>query len=250
MLIRNFIRKIYIKYKKLYWHRKKRVSFYRGSDISGNTVFDDFARIYGKVLNTYCEGENILYGEINDSYIGYGSFVSPYSTLEFTKVGRYTSIGRYVHIIRGQHPTQIFVSTSPCFYSLAKQSGFTYTDRQLFDDYKFIDRNDSDIKKYAVEIGSDVWIGSNVSILEGVTIGDGAVIGTGAVVTKDVPPFAIVGGVPAKIIKYRHTYEQRKMLLKFKWWDKDKTWIKENADKFQNVDEFIQYINNKDSDML
>ena len=118
----------------------------------------------------------------------------------------------------------------------------------MFDDYKYVAQDGTN--KYAVVIGSDVWIGSNVSILEGVTIDDGAVVAAGAVVTKDVPPFAIVGGVPAKIIKFRHTEEQRKMLLKFKWWDKDKTWIKENVDKFQNIDEFIHYINNKNNVVL
>lgn len=239
MTLRIIIRKIYINIKKLYWHHKKGVTFYKGSDISDETAFDDDAQVYGKVLNTFCEGGNTLYGEINDSYIGYGSFVSPYSTIEFTKIGRYTSVGRYVHIVRGQHPTRTFVSTSPCFYSLAKQNGFTYVDNQLFDDYKYIDNN-SGVKRYAVKIGSDVWVGSNVSILEGVTIGDGAVIGTGAVVTKDVPPFAIVGGVPAKIIKYRHTEEQRKALLDIKWWDKEKSWIKTNYSFFKDINIFIE----------
>lgn len=242
-MFRPLLRKIYITHKKHTLHRKKHVNFHKGSDISGNTVFEDSAQVYGKVLNTHCEGGNTLYGEINDSYIGYGSFVAPYSTIKFTKVGRYTSIGQHVDIIRGQHPTQGFVSTAPCFYSLAKQNGFTYVNQQLFDDYKYVAESPDGTNKYAVVIGSDVWIGSNVSILEGVTIGDGAVVAAGAVVIKDIPPFAIVGGVPAKIIKFRHTEEQRKMLLKFKWWDKDKSWIKENAEKFQNIDDFIQYVN-------
>ena len=70
-----------------------------------------------------------------------------------------------------------------------------------------------------IHVGSDVWTGYGCWILGGTTIGDGAVVATGAVVTKDVPPFAIVGGVPARIIRYRHTEEQRAALLDIRWWD-------------------------------
>lgn len=68
-------------------------------------------------------------------------------------------------------------------------------------------------------IGNDVWIASNVKIKQGVTIGDGAVLATECFVTKDVPPYALVGGNPARIIKYRFTEEQIKSLLEIKWWD-------------------------------
>lgn len=67
--------------------------------------------------------------------------------------------------------------------------------------------------------GNDVWIGANCIILDGLTIDDGAVIAAGAVVTKNVPPYAIVGGNPARIIKYRFTPEQIRALLEIKWWD-------------------------------
>ena len=69
-------------------------------------------------------------------------------------------------------------------------------------------------------IGNDVWIGYEAVILSGITIGDGAMIGTRAVVTKDVPPYAIVAGNPAKIIKYRFDDKRIKELLEEKWWDK------------------------------
>lgn len=70
-----------------------------------------------------------------------------------------------------------------------------------------------------IEIGNDVWIGSNVVILSGVTIGDGAILAAGAVVTKNVPPYAIVGGVPAKVIRYRFPPQIVESLLRIKWWD-------------------------------
>ncbi len=76
-------------------------------------------------------------------------------------------------------------------------------------------------------IGNDVWIASNVKIKQGVTIGDGAVLATECFVTKDVPPYALVGGNPAKIIKYRFTEEQIKNLLEIKWWDWEDSKIRE-----------------------
>ena len=75
--------------------------------------------------------------------------------------------------------------------------------------------------------------------MEGVTIGDGAVVAAGAIVTKDVPPYAIVGGVPAKVIKYRFDEETIKKLLELKWWEKDQAWIKGHADDFDDVEKLL-----------
>lgn len=81
-------------------------------------------------------------------------------------------------------------------------------------------------------VGNDVWISCNSVIISGVKIGDGAVIGAGAVVTKNVEPYAIVGGVPVKVIRYRFSNEISKKLLKLKWWNKDDEWIKRNLSLF------------------
>lgn len=86
-----------------------------------------------------------------------------------------------------------------------------------------------------IVIGNDVWIGYEAVITQGVTIGDGAVIGTRALVTKDVPPYTIVGGVPAKVIRKKFTEEKIKELLELKWWNWDDDKIKENLYFIKNI---------------
>ena len=119
-------------------------------------------------------------------------------------IGRFCSIAIDVTISLGNHRTDI-VSTYP-FSTLApwwpEASG--YPDRTTSGD---------------VVIGNDVWIGKGVFISSGVTVGDGAVLAAGSVVTREVPPYAIVGGVPAKVIKYRFSPEVIASLLNIAWWD-------------------------------
>jgi hypothetical protein len=79
-----------------------------------------------------------------------------------------------------------------------------------------------------INVGNDVWIGYEALVLSGVRIGDGAVVGARSVVTKDVPPYAIVAGNPAKLIRYRFSPEVVEQLLDLKWWDKSEEWISQN----------------------
>lgn len=141
-------------------------------------------------------------------------------------IGKFCSIGPDVRIGLGVHPTNL-ISTFPAFYSTAGQCQISFTDENQI------------LEQGKIQIGNDVWIGARALILDNVFIGDGAVIAAGAVVTKNVPPYAIVGGVPAKILKKRFIDEEINELLKFKWWAKDISWIRENSSLFNNPIDFF-----------
>lgn len=120
-------------------------------------------------------------------------------------IGKFSAIGRNCNIGLGRHPTDL-LSTRNLFYKKEKLSPHWA---------KPISFNES----LPISIGNDVWIGINTIILDGVTISDGAIVAAGSVVTKDVPPYAIVGGTPAKIIKYRFDEETIQKLIKLRWWE-------------------------------
>jgi acetyltransferase-like isoleucine patch superfamily enzyme len=196
-----------------------------------NVKIDSLDRFEG--MNRITSGSTML-----ASSIGYASYIGERSIIKNTKIGRYTCIATDVLTIAGTHPVSKFVSIHPAFYSTRKQSGFTYVSEDKFNEFNYISKNE----KYSVIIGNDVWIGACARIMEGVTICDGAVVAAGAVVTKDVPPYAIVGGVPAKVIKYRFDEATIQKLLKIKWWDKDQIWIQSHAKDFENVEKFINTV--------
>lgn len=154
--------------------------------------------------------------DLRSTYLGTGSYVGPGSDIRNSYIGNFSSIGPRVRVVQGLHPTSKFVSTHPSFYSTKCQSGFSFVKSAIFEEEAYT-KND-----YTVEIGSDVWIGSDVIILAGVTIGDGAIVGTGSLVTKDIEPFAIVRGVPARVSRFRFSDEDIELLKKVQWWNWDK----------------------------
>lgn len=146
------------------------------------------------------------------------------SKMNDVTAGRYTRIGDGVKVTNadlgnfavlskdtvvgtGAHPTN-YITPHSIFY---KKGAWPWHDDWIAP----IDFN----KKRRITIGNDVWIGRRCMVLDGVTIGDGAIVAAGAVVTKDIPPFAIAGGVPAKVIKYRFEPEVIEKLLEIKWWN-------------------------------
>ncbi|AMR34654.1 hypothetical protein A0256_22755 [Mucilaginibacter sp. PAMC 26640] len=161
------------------------------------------------------------------------------STINKTSIGRFSSIGSNVSTGIGTHPSKQFVASHPAFFSAEKHAGFSFVGETIFAEHIFIGAE----KKHVVLIGNDVWIGNNCIIMDGVTVGDGAIIAAGAVVTKDVAPYSIVGGLPAKAIRLRFTPEQAAKLLAIKWWNWDVETIKAKSYLFTDIEKFIASAN-------
>lgn len=179
-------------------------SFIYNSEIKSNVSIGDKCNI----INSCLESHTSVYSESNiiDCTIGRFTYIAGQSNLNLVKVGKFCSIGSQLICGNGEHPTD-FVSTHPVFFSNLKQCGISFTEKNLFEERR------------EIAIGNDVWIGSRVFIRDGVTIGNGAIIGAGSVVVKDVPDYAIVGGVPAKVIRLRFTEDIITKLQSIEWWN-------------------------------
>lgn len=185
--------------------------------------------------NTSIEGYAIIRSgsNLNGSKIGLGTLIGPDNNVSGAKIGRFCSFAKDVKIVSAVHPIDL-VSSNVSFYNTCNQNipfgkGEISVPEGLYTNNGF-----------TAEIGHDVWIGVSVLIKGGVKIGNGAVIAMGSVVTKDVPPYAIVAGVPAKIIKYRFKEETIKSLLSINWWDWPEDLIRERRKDFSDVELFVK----------
>lgn len=168
-----------------------------------------------------CTGVRFYRGKIGKySYIGNNSFVSD------TDIGSFTSISTDCYIGGTSHPTD-WVSTSPVFHKWENIMKKNFA-RHEFEIFK------------RTTIGNDVWIGNRVMIKAGVKISDGAVVGMGSIVTKDIGPYEIWAGNPARLIRKRFDDETIDAFEKMKWWKWDDNTIEKYADKFTVPSELIE----------
>lgn len=182
-------------------------------------IIDKLSKLgnYNIIFNNTC---------ITNSSIGDHTYIQKNSNINYADIGKFCSIASNVYIGLGIHKIDS-VSSHPAFY-YAPLLVKSYFHNKNFSPY------------LKTKIGHDVWIGTNALIKDGIKIGTGAVIAAGAVVTKDVPEYAVAGGVPAKIIKYRFSKNIIKKLLKIQWWDQSDKWLKENSELFSNPEKFIK----------
>lgn len=195
-----------------------------------NRLFADKSATIGfdtSIIST-CIQDFVCIGDcckIRNSKIGKHTYIGAGSSIENSTIGSFCSISHNVTIGLSTHPSR-FVSTHPAFYSNTK--GFkTFSDKNYYNEYG------------TIKIGNDVLIGKNATVLYGVTIGDGVIITNHSVVTKNIPPYAIVGGVPAQIIKYRFDEETINQLLKCKWWNWDESVLQKKFRLFHDIDNFL-----------
>ena len=161
--------------------------------------------------------------QVTSSSMGDYSYIGRNSRLIHADVGKFCSIASETKIGMGTH-TLDKLSTSPIFTEAKNGTKHSWVKTSAVNPF------------HRVTIGNDVWIGVRTMIIGGVTIGDGAVIGAGSIVTKDVPPYAVVVGVPAKVIRYRFPQEQIETLLAHPWWRLPEEQLRERIELFQSSD--------------
>lgn len=144
------------------------------------------------------------------------------------EIGGFTSIANGVVLGGARHPME-WVGMSPVFYAGRDSVKAKFAEHKL-------------MPPAAVKIGHDVWIGRSAIVLAGVTVGDGAVVGAGSVVTKDVPPYAIVAGNPARLIRYRFDESVIRKLEEIKWWNFSEARLKMFGGVFNDVEKFLSAV--------
>ncbi len=192
-------------------HRQKQKRYYRKINVS----IAEYVDINSVELEEYVNLAH--HAQLSDSIIGKRTSIGRYSKIQFADIGRYCSISWDVTIGALEHPIH---SVSSHAFSYRKQFGLC--------------EDDVRVKHEKVIIGNDVWIGCGAIIMPGVQVGDGAVIGAGGVVTKNVEPYEIVAGCPAKHLDWRFIQDTRDKLEKIQWWNWTDDMIKDNIILFGN----------------
>lgn len=192
-------------------------------------------KLQGRALRNVAKGREVkIYSgcQIYDSSIGDFSYCGSHTIMVNVEVGKFCSIAGGVTIGSAEHPMD-WVSMSPVFENV-KNSGTSV---------RFAKEELPPVKR--TYIGNDVWIGAGAKIKQGVIVGNGAVIGALAMVTKDVPPYAVVGGVPAKIIRYRFSKDLIARLNASEWWNLDDNALKNVGKYIKKPEVFLSKIEDK-----
>lgn len=202
---------------------------------------DDYIELGVNLLHSKI-GENVILSKNSNvtwSRIGKYTYLGENTYLPYCKIGKFCSIAPEVRMAAGLHPKN-YVSTHPLFYNQYLKRGKIKESNIHFETFERIEGED----KILCEIGNDVWISTNVLLVCGrkpLHIGNGAIIAAGAVVTKDVPPYSIVMGVPAKVVDYRFDKNIIKEINDLAWWDRSDEWIEKYINMFDKPDDFIKF---------
>lgn len=173
------------------------------------------------------------YVRVSSPFFLHNVEIGDYSVLAYNahaanvQIGKFCSIGPNFCCGLGLHPSN-GISSSAMFYSTSELNGMTLSKEDKYEEQK------------QTVIGSDVYIGANVFVLDGVHISHGAIVGAGAVVTKDIPPYAVAVGVPAKVVRYRFDEDTIKALLEKQWWNGSEEVLKQVECNFWDVEAFLQ----------
>lgn len=192
-------------------------------------LFFENANVVNSEIGKHCQLHRDSY--CKDTSLGNYSYIGAESVVINANIGRFCSVAEQARINLGKHPVGESVSTHPNFYLPNRNGGISFVTEHFYAN-----------EFSPVKVGNDVWIGFRAIIMGGVTIGDGAVVAASAVVTKDVPDYAIVAGVPARIVGYRFDEATIAKIKQSKWWENDEEWFLKHSEVMRDIEKFLEGI--------